>query len=54
MMHMAAAVRVIPGEMTERTAPGTEVKSQAVTEVSLLAPTHMMPQFIPLVVEGSC
>ena len=47
------AGRVIHGAMTERTVLGTEVKFQAVMEVSLLAPTHMMPQFLNLVVEGS-
>ena len=52
-MKMAATGRVIPGTMTERTAPGTEVKSKEVTEVILLVPTHLMHRFIPLMVEGS-
>ena len=52
-MKMAATGRMIPGSMMERTAPVTEVKLLAVTEVSLLAPTHLMPIFLPRVVKGS-
>ena len=37
---------MITGAMTERTAPGTEVKLQAVMEVSPFAPTHLMPRYI--------